>query len=218
MNRRLGAPQSQSGYCREEKPSCTCWALQHDTSVFHRDSLVSVPAFAVWTETVMLPSFIRDLKASNKQERRINKIIPSVIRSRDFWIIVSSDMKFTCKWLTSLSDTGQQWPWTLLCSEMWQCFGGTSCFHLQCRGMETLRSMTNQTNMVPECPPLWELLHSECAVWPRGTVRCWPNRSEQRSWYITLTEQQAAVTLCVWQYWQGLTLLTAQQKLSVPLL
>jgi len=82
MNRRLGAPHSQSGYCREEKPSCPCWALQHDPSVFHPDSLVIAPAFAMWTETVILPSFIHDLKASNEQEQRINKIIPSVITSR----------------------------------------------------------------------------------------------------------------------------------------
>ena len=212
MNRRLGAPHSQSGYCREEKPSCPCWALQHDPSVFHPDSLVIAPAFAMWTETVILPSFIHDLKASNEQEQRINKIIPSVITSRAVWIIVSSDMKFTCKWPTSLSDTGHA-----------HSSDHEHCCVLGCGnalgeppgsilsvgdGDITLHDQPNY--MVPECPPLWELLHSECAVWPRGTVRCWPSRSEQRSWYIILTERQSTVTLCVWQYWQGLTLLTAQ--------
>jgi len=66
MNRRLGAPQSQSGCCGEKRLSCSCWALQHDPSVFHPDSLVSAPARAMWTETVILPSFIHDQKAGNK--------------------------------------------------------------------------------------------------------------------------------------------------------
>jgi hypothetical protein len=50
----------------EKKKFCLRWALQPDPSFFQPDSLVIAPAFAMWTETITLPSFIRNQKASDK--------------------------------------------------------------------------------------------------------------------------------------------------------